>query len=252
MYQYGFDEEILAEKRANYDNKVQFRAQYYNDPNDPEEAGITREFFQYYDPIHLARQGNSWFVGDRKLNVCASIDFAYSTSKKSDYTTIAVVGADYLKNYFILDLARFKTGQPKEYFDQILRLYDKWNFNKLYAEATGAQVVIINALKNDYIRPQNLALAIEEENPTRHQGTKEERIQNILQPKYANRQMWHYRGGNCQTLEEELLLSNPAHDDLKDALSVAVDKLICPSRIIAKQERETVYQYVNKRFGGIS
>ena len=44
-----------------------------------------------------------------------------------------------------------------------------------------------------------------------------------LEPRYANRQIWHYPTGNIQVLEEELMFQNPAHDDVKDALASAID-----------------------------
>ena len=34
---FGFDRQILARKRAKYLDRAQYRAQYYNDPNDPDE-----------------------------------------------------------------------------------------------------------------------------------------------------------------------------------------------------------------------
>ena len=46
---FGFDRQILAKKRAKYLDRTQFRAQYYNDPNDPESQRINTELFQYYD-----------------------------------------------------------------------------------------------------------------------------------------------------------------------------------------------------------
>lgn len=248
---FGFNAEILAKKRAQYLDRIQFRAQYYNDPNDFETAGISSECFQYYNPDLLTRIDGNWYLGARRLNICASVDFAYTTTKKADYTCIVVVGVDADKNYYVLDIDRFKTGQPADYFQHILKLHNKWQFRKLLAEATAAQSVIINSLKFDYIRPNGIALAIEEENPSRHAGTKEERIHNILQPRYANRQIWHYRGGNCQPLEEELLLQNPPHDDIKDALSVAVDKVIAPSGIGKPTSYMNNIDYTHYRFGGV-
>lgn len=248
---FGFNAEILAKKKAQYLDRIQFRAQYYNDPNDFETAGISPECFQYYNPDLLYRSDGHWFLGSRKLNVFAAVDFAYTTTKKSDYTCIAVVGVDANKDYFVLEVDRFKTGQPSEYFEHILKLHNKWMFKKLYAEATAAQTVIINSLKFDYIRPNGIALTIEEDNPTRHSGTKEERVHNILQPRYANRQIYHYRGGNCQVLEEELLLQNPPHDDIKDALSIAINKAIAPSTGQQFLHMNTINNYSHYRFGGI-
>lgn len=247
---FGFNAEILAKKRSQYLDKVQFRAQYYNDPSDMESAGISKDCFQYYDQGNLAKYDNKWFVGANRVNVCAAVDFAYTTTKRADYTCIAVVGVDSMYNYYVLEVDRFKTGHISDYFKHILSLHQKWGFRTLYAEATAAQSVIINSLKQDYIRPNGLALAIEEENPSRHLGSKEERITNILQPRYANRQMWHYKGGNCQSLEEELIVQHPPHDDIKDAVSVAVNRSIAPTGAI-RSSTNVLGTYSNNRFGGV-
>ena len=73
----------------------------------------------------------------------------------------------------------------------------------------------------------------------------------ILQPRYDNMQVYHYKGGNTQTLEEELVTSNPAHDDVKDALANAIDNSVKP---MANSSRRRVNDKVvwNTRFGGRS
>jgi hypothetical protein len=52
----------------------------------------------------------------------------------------------------------------------------------------------------------------------------------VLEPKYDNQQVWHYKGGNCQPLEEELTQRHPPHDDIKDALANAIAISIVPKR----------------------
>lgn len=249
---FGFDQTILAKKRAQYLDKTQFRAQYYNDPNDASEASISPEYFQYYDKTHLNRTKGIWYYKNLRLNVFAAIDFAYSLGKRSDYTSIVVVGVDHLSNYYVLDIDRFKTKQVSEYFSRILVMHRKWDFRKIRAEVTAAQEVIVEELKNNYIRKHGLALSVEGVRPTRHQGSKEERMDAILQPKYQNLQMWHYAGGNCQTLEEELVLQNPPHDDVKDALSSALEICIRPSNSSNHSSSEFRKQIIGSaRFGGI-
>ena len=54
---FGFDIKILAKKRGQYLDKGQFRAQYYNDPSDPDNIPVGRDKFQYYERKHL-RQDN--------------------------------------------------------------------------------------------------------------------------------------------------------------------------------------------------
>lgn len=220
---FGFNAEELAKKRAQYLNKVHFRAQYYNDPNDIDSAPISRNLFQYYDANHLGRRDGKWFFKGQRLNVLAAVDFAYSTGKKSDSTSIVVVGVDGATNYYVLEIDRFKTDKMSDYFDRIFKLYEKWGFRQIRAEVSVAQQVIVRDLKESYIRPMGLALVVDEYRPSRWQGSKDERIMAVLEPKYANGQIWHYAGGNCQILEEELIFTNPAHDDVKDALASAID-----------------------------
>jgi phage terminase large subunit-like protein len=247
---FGFDQKILARKRAQYLDRVQFRAQYYNDPNDAETAAIQRDLFQYFEPKHLSRNQGRWFYKSKRLNVFAAVDFAFSLKKKADYTAMVVVGVDSDHNYYILEIDRFKADKISDYFSRILKLHQKWDFRKIRAEVSVAQQVIVNDLKQNYIRPHGLALSIEEFRPTRHQGSKEERVSAILQPRYQNRQIWHYTGGNCQVLEEELVLTNPPHDDIKDCLSSCIDSCIAPSGQSMRQER-VVSISSHSRFGGI-
>lgn len=248
---FGFDAKVLAEKRAQYLNKVHFRAQYYNDPNDAGTAPIGRELFQYYDQNHLFQKDGRWFFKGNRLNVVAAVDFAYSTGRKSDATSIVVVGVDGHNNYYVLDIDRFKTDKISDYFARILKLYEKWNFRKLRAEVSVAQQVIVRDLKENYIRPYGLSLTVDEFRPSKWQGSKEERILATLEPKYANGQMWHYKGGNVQILEEELIFQNPAHDDVKDALSSAVDLAIAPVDLFRMKKDMTHTFQFNARFGGV-
>lgn len=246
--QFGFDVQILARKKAQYLDRTQFRAQYYNDPNDPSGGAINRDSFQYYNKSYLGRKNGKWYYKNTPLNVFAAIDFAYSTTKSSDYSALVVVGIDAFKNIYVLDIQRFKTEKISVYFKHILEQHVKWGFRKLRAEVTAAQKAIVKELKDNYIKSNGLALSIDEHRPTRHQGSKEERINAILEPRYDNQAIWHYESGNCQILEEELVAKHPPHDDVKDALAAVVEIAIPP---IAMQVRDTlVTNVVRNRFGG--
>lgn len=248
---FGFDIGVLSRKRAQYIDKTQYRAQYYNDPNSADTARIASDKFQYYDRKFVTQEEGFWYHKDKRLNIFAAIDFAFSLRKKSDYTAIVVIGVDSDNNIFILEIDRFKTDRIKEYFEHLLLLHSKWGFNKLKAEVSVAQKVIVKDLKENYIKPFGLSLSIEESNPTRHEGTKEERIAAILEPKYDNNQMWHYKGGNCQVLEEELAMAHPPHDDVKDALAAACEIAIAPRFRASRMARAHKLEY-NNRFGGVS
>lgn len=251
---YGFDRKVLATKRAKYIDKTQFRAQYYNDPNDSGDLKIGRDKFQYYDKALLSYDAGNWYYKDKKLNVFASVDFAYTTKKRSDYTAIAVVGIDRDGMIYILEIDRFKTDRIPDYFDHILELHKKWGFRKLGAETTAAQVAIVKELKDGYIRPYGLGLSIEELKHTKSQGSKEERMAAVLEPRYANMSIWHYKGGNCQALEDELVAQNPPHDDCMDALSAVIGICIPPSGNNARDRSRTGGNILrfDSKFGGIA
>src|SRR5690606_13501181 len=91
---FGFDRQTLARIEAEYSDRTQFFAQYYNDPNERGTNRIDRHKFQYYDQKFLKRQSGSWYYKRNRLNVYASIDFAFSLKKRSDYSAIVVIGID--------------------------------------------------------------------------------------------------------------------------------------------------------------
>lgn len=247
---FGFDQKVLARKRAQYLDKTQFRAQYYNDPNSIDDAPISPDCFQYFDLTHIRMKDGHFHYRDRRLNVFAAVDFAYTTGARSDYTAIVVVGVDKDLNYYVLDIERFKTDKISEYFSRLLRLHEKWQFKKVRAEVTAAQSVIVKDLKENYIRPYGLALSVDEYKPTSRTGSKEERVHAILQPRYENRQVWHYKGGNTQILEEELVQRNPSHDDVKDCLASCIDVCVAPTSAHSRSRADLTPVY-SSRFGGI-
>lgn len=249
---FGFDAQELAKKRAQYLNKTHFRAQYYNSPQDSDSSPIQRSLFQYYNPQYLYKRDYHWTFQNNRLNVVAAVDFAYTTNKHSDSSSIVVVGVDAGYNYYILEIDRFKTDRISEYFNHILALYQKWGFRNLRCEVSVAQSVIVTDLKENYIRKHGLGISIDEYRPSRFEGSKFERIMATLEPKYANRQIWHYPSGNTQILEEELVLQNPAHDDVKDALASAIDYLmkIAPYSYYTIKKNEEQKMNFHSRFGG--
>ena len=248
---FGFDYKILARIKSKYRSDItQFFSQYYNNPNNSATARIGRDKFQYYERSLLVNREGDWYIKDRKLNVYAAIDFAFSTSRKADYSAVVTIGVDYLGNFYVLDIDRFKTDRISDYFKYILSAHQKWGFRRIRAEVTVAQQAIVRELKESYIKPEGIALTIDEIRPTRHEGDKEERVNIILEPKYDNMQMWHYRGGNCQSLEEELVMLKPPHDDIKDALANAIAIAVIP-----KQRHQQMFQsnvITHSRFGGVA
>lgn len=248
---FGFDFRVLARIEAEYSDRVQFYAQYYNNPNDPSSDRISRDKFQYYDPRRLRKEGSRWFYNNKRLNIFSAIDFAYSMNKAADYSAIAVIGIDSDSNVYILDLDRFKTTKTIDYFERIRDLHTKWKFHKLQAEVSVAQSVIVESIK-DYIRQYGLTLSVVEYRPTTREGSKEERIAAVLEYRYDDYKMWHFEGGLTAVLEQELVEARPAHDDLKDALASAVSIAVKP-QVSNTDKMKDFFNFNNQqsRFGGI-
>lgn len=249
---FGYDVRVLSRIKGEYVDRVQFYAQYYNDPNDPGSDRISREKFQYYNPRALKKEGSRWFYAGRKLNVYAAVDFAFSLSKAADFTAIVVIGVDCDNNVYILDIDRFKSDKTIDYFKHIKDLHSKWRFNKLRAEVTVAQKVIVNGIK-DYVKKDGLTLSVEEYRPSKTEGSKEERIAASLEHRYDNLEVWHLEGGWTNVLEEELVLARPPHDDIKDALASALGIATAPAKSSSSQVKDFFSSTIaNSRFGGVT
>ena len=109
---------------------------------------------------------------------------------------------------------------------------------------TVAQQVIVTALK-DKLAENSTRLVIEDYRP---QTKKEERMLAVLKPLYEDHKIFHYRGGNCEILEEELKQVKPAHDDVKNALADAISIAVAPRQSHFQKHKDIK---VLSRFGGI-
>jgi phage terminase large subunit-like protein len=246
---FGFDDRELARKKAKYLDITQFQSQYYNNPNASEAQIIDKSRFLYYERSKVENISGVWYVGDKMLTVYAAMDFAYSISSTADWTVIVVVGVDEDNNYYILDIDRFRTNKISVMYAKAEAVFRKWRFRKLRAEAVAAQRLIVQQFK-DFMRSQSVVFSIDEYYPPKTMN-KTERIASILEPRYQNNQIYHYSGGNCQVLEEELLMNNAEHDDTKDALAACIE--ICKPAITSRTwgRKDNIVPF-NARFGGIA
>jgi len=246
---FGFSKEILAKKKAQYLDASQFRAQYYNDPNDPDNAPIDRGWFEYYDKSLISLANGKVYHAGNELNVVAAMDFSYTKNRQSDFTALVVIGVDYHGFIYVLDIKHFKTDKLEDFYLAIKEAHIKWGFQKIRVEVSAGQGIVVREIKEQYARPEGLPVIFDEFSPTRHDGKKEDRISAVLEPRYRSRTIKHYQGGNCQTLEEELVLAHPAHDDIKDALANAVQISSVPTKRFGKTLLNRKPKQSN-RFGG--
>jgi hypothetical protein len=239
---FGFNKRVLSRIKANYLDKSQFFAQYYNDPTDPTNKRIDN--FSYYKPEHLIQRGGKWYIGDNVMNVYAAIDIAATITERADYTAIAVAGITGEHNIYVLAIERFKTDKISEMGKQLAKLYDKWGFIKLSAECNAQQNLAVEGIKQ-FNRERNIYYTVDKKPAVIHKPI---RIMAALEPRYAEGKIWHYKGGNCEVLERELMATRPPHDDVSDALAAVVEIASAPTkRRIATDVGIVTY---HPKFGG--
>jgi len=248
---FGFNWQILARKRAVYEASgeiTQFFAQYYNDPNDKSTSPINRNLFQYYDRDKLTYTYGSWEIEGEPLHVYCAVDLAASKKESADYTVVIVGGVDRHKNRYLLEAKRFRTDKTSVIFESIQSVYEKYRFKGLRIEAVAGFRLVAQDLA-DRLHDRGIRIPIDIYIPPNTEA-KAVRVNGILEPLYQTRLIYHYRGGNAQILEEELVALNPAHDDLKDAWSMCIDLMKPPIERLHKK-RSNVLTF-HPRFGGVA
>ena len=247
---FGFDQQELSRINGMYTDRMQFHAQYYNEPNAPESNRVAQDRFQYYDPKYLTNEYGTWYYNGEKLRLTAGIDFAFATNARADFTAIAVIGVTAAHDIYILELDRFKTDRIQVYYEHIDTLHQKWGFSVLRAEVTAAQSIIVTDLK-ERIKSSGASIKIDPHRPTGRLGSKAERIAAVLEPRYDNLQIWHYQGGYIPMLESEVILANPKNDDLKDVLAFTIEGAKAPRERQQYQPPTASAVQHHPRFGGV-
>lgn len=249
---YGFNVQVLAAIRARYislGERAQFFAQYYNDPNDPEGQRLDYENFQYYDKKHLKMFDGNWYMGEDRIAITAAVDFAFTDGTRSDYTAMAVVGRTAKGYVYVLDLNQFRTSKYEVYYQEFIKAFKKWEFKRVRVESNVGANLIVDYIK-ERCREEGFTVVLDSKNTSAKSGSKEQRIAAILEPRYENGDVYHYKGGLTMELEEQLMQERPAHDDLKDALAAAVEYSNIPARQ-ANLNRKVSNIQAHPRFGGI-
>ena len=248
---FGFNPTVLAKKRAVYESLgeiTQFYAQYYNDPNDKSTAPISHDLFKYYKKEEVEYVTGLWTVAGRPVWMFAAVDMAASTKDSADYTVITVGAIDEDGNRYVVDIDRFKSAKASEILARVRLAYERYMFKKLRIEAVSGFRLVAQDMA-DRLTEMGIRIPIDLYIPPNSQG-KFARVNGILEPLYQSGAIYHYRGGNCQVLEDELVSVNPLHDDTKDSWAMCVDLMVKPLQ--RRQQQSTNVVRFNKRFGGLA
>lgn len=255
---FGWDISSISRKKAEYisnGENAAFYAQYYMEPNDPSSHRIKSDQFQYFNPGKVEYKGGDWYYAGKKLRIGCFLDVAVTdaasrNARKADYTALAVVGVDPDGFYYILELNQFQTDKRQVYYDNIIEMYRTWKFKKVHIELENAGKLLGEALK-DMIRKDGYSLVVDGK-PAPRGISKFERHASITVPKYENGSVLHRKGGWTPELEEQIMKERPAHDDLLDVVTAALDILKPPASndMFVTNEEARVVVPAHNRFGG--
>lgn len=253
---YGFNRTEWGKKKAGHLNKPElFFAQYYNSTNALATNKISRENFQYANPKFLEERSGKWYYGEKQLSLHAAVDLAFTEKIglkciKRDYTAISIIGWDSEGYLYVLEQRRFQTDKAEVYYKNLYELWEYWRFPEVTIESNVGGKVIANFIQ-DEMRRQTANLVVKSQPSTKN---KEERIAQVLEPLYRNGSVFHFKGGHCKILEEELRLAKPPTDDLKDSLYIAVSNSkrsakprITTNRINSSRVVKAQNRFLNRR-----
>jgi len=215
--------EMLAKKKADLGSWV-YASQMMCDPRQSSNMGFLREWIMRWEPA-------IW----ENMNRLILIDPADKVKKKTDYTTMWVVGLGADRNYYVIDLIRDKlslTGRTNALFS----LHQKYAPNLgTYYEEVGMQADIQHIEEQQRLRNYRFPIT-----PVKATSAKGLRIE-ALEPLFRNHRIWFPEGiwrkdweGNTVDvvgqfiLEEYLAYPYCAHDDALDALSKLCDDQVAP------------------------
>lgn len=198
--------------------------EYYNEVRSPEDAKFKQEYFRY-EPVTQ----NKIFA--RSI----AIDPAISESKEADYCTITVSGMRSDGLIQLLDQWGKVGASPREQVDTYFDMITKWNLaaygNSKYGVETQAyQAALVHLLQEEMFRRK----VYFEITKLTHSSAKNERIEGVLQPRYANGFIVHQR--RFLQLEASLLDWPNTKKDWADSAAMSVSLLDEAAPVVSSED----------------
>lgn len=201
--------EIKIEKKkamyARAGQLSQYYLEYENTIRNEDTAKFRNSFF-IYSPI----------TRDELVGVSEALDPAISNKEGACEATIYVAGMTEKGLIHVLDSWYAVGATPNEQLEEYFRLSKLWNVTLHGIESIAYQASLIHTCREWMFRKKHYF----EVTPLTHSQKKEERIEGILQPRYASGYMRHTK--RFPKLEEQLLDWPNGMKDHPDALAMAV------------------------------
>lgn len=206
-----YDYDALMEIKATVGIR-DWSALYQQDPVMQEGSEFKVEWFK------------PWKELPKNLKKITTVDLAISQKAGADDSVVMTCGISDNNNIYVIEYKNWK-ATPSEVIDEIYR-QNKLHNSQVVVETTGYQQALVHYIelegrkRGKYLHVQGV----------KYYSKKEERIRGLI-PFYSNGLIYHNLN-DCQVLEEQLTrFPSGRHDDVIDALSMAIPYLKTPNRI---------------------
>jgi len=204
-----FNRQRLERIRGNYISQGMpegYSQEYLNYPIDESSAYFRRDDFRFYDPDEVPME---------RLSYYSAVDFAITSSEKSDYTVITTVGVDEHNNLYVVDVNRGR-WDAQEIIDEMMAVQVRYK-----PELFGVESGMISKSLGPFLKEQMMSTGVfinlKEMVPTKDKQTRARSIQARI------RQGTVYFNGHADwypTLEQEMIrFPRDVHDDQVDSLA---------------------------------
>jgi hypothetical protein len=201
-----------------------------------------REYFSKVIADETRKFRKEYFKHDRpedveSLSKAMVIDPAISEKLDADFCAIAVVGMDPKSGHiWVLDMVGGRGWSPRKQVDEYFRLAIAWNCQHHGVESIAYQAALVHLLREEMFRKKKYFQIT----PITHTQKKSERIEGVLQPRYANGYVHHAK--IFPELETQLADWPMGKRDFPDAVAMAVT-LLDPHAAFAAQHDPTADEY---------
>lgn len=186
LWEYKMREATYERKRARYarlGRLAEFSREFDSTVRLTKDALFEHKNVTLYQPV----------VKSQLLDAAIAMDPAISDKPRSSHATIGLVGRGPSGLLWVLDCWGGVGKTPRELVDKYFELYDKWSFEgynlKAGIESQGYQAALLHLMREEMARKGRFFVI---EGIVQRQD-KKERINGILQPRYANGYMRHVR-----------------------------------------------------------
>jgi len=199
---------------------ILFSCQFLNDPRGGDSGIFKESWLQFYETLPLEQDANGAYR-HADLRIFQGVDLAISQKSSADYFAVVTIGVDHSHNVYVLDTFHGRLTFDKQ-MHKIRDLADRFHPLRIAIESNAFQ----DALPAELARTSAL--------PVRRVRQKRDKLTRAvcLSPQFENGKIFLKRS-MAELIGELLLFPRARHDDLFDALELAVNESINTATIEA-------------------